>query len=49
MMNWAAFLRREAQAGGYEVLDTSNIPLEAAIGHVCALFEEPLVAGARSR
>ena len=26
MMNWAAFLRREAREGGYEVLDTTGMP-----------------------
>jgi dephospho-CoA kinase len=38
MMNWAALLRREAQAGGYDVLNTSNISLEEAVEHVCALL-----------
>jgi dephospho-CoA kinase len=41
MMNWAAFLRREAQADGYEVLDTSKISLEAGVEHVCRLLQEP--------
>jgi hypothetical protein len=36
MMNWAALLRREAQAGGYEVLDTSKLSLQEAVEHVCA-------------
>jgi RNase adaptor protein for sRNA GlmZ degradation len=36
MMNWAALLRREAQAGGYEVLDTSKLPLQEAVEYVCA-------------
>ena len=27
MMNWAAFLRREAIAGGYEILDTTDLSL----------------------
>jgi hypothetical protein len=38
MMNWAASLRREAQAGGYEVLNTSKLSLEQAVDHVCALL-----------
>ena len=38
MMNWAALLRREAQAGGYDVLDTSTISLEEAVEQVCALL-----------
>ncbi|MBI1361160.1 MAG: hypothetical protein GC155_12865 [Alphaproteobacteria bacterium] len=36
MMNWAAFLRREAREGGYEVLDTSGKTLEESVDHVCA-------------
>jgi dephospho-CoA kinase len=38
MMNWAAWLRREAQAGGHDVLNTSNISLEEAVEHVCTLL-----------
>jgi hypothetical protein len=38
MMNWAAFLRREAREGGYEELDTTNISLEKGVEHVCALL-----------
>jgi RNase adaptor protein for sRNA GlmZ degradation len=38
MMNWAAFLRREARDGGYEALDTSHISLEAGVERVCALL-----------
>jgi hypothetical protein len=34
----AAFLRLEAQAGGYEVLNTSTISLEEAVDHVCTLL-----------
>ena len=30
MMNWAAFLRREAQSAGCEILDTSNLPIAEA-------------------
>jgi hypothetical protein len=41
MMNWAAFLRREAREGGYEVLDTTKISLETGIERVCALLREP--------
>jgi dephospho-CoA kinase len=47
MMNWAAFLRREAQAGGYEVLDTSKVSLEASVEHVCRLLQEPTGLGNR--
>lgn len=38
MMNWAALLRREAQAGGYDVLNTSKLSLEQAVEHVCTLL-----------
>jgi hypothetical protein len=41
MMNWAASLRREAQAGGYDVLNTSNISLRQAVEHVCTLLRGP--------
>jgi hypothetical protein len=49
MMNWAAFLRREAREGGYELLDTTNISLETGVEHVCALLcgagrERPFVS-----
>jgi hypothetical protein len=37
-MNWAAFLRREAQMAGYEVLDTSKLSLEASVEQVCVLL-----------
>jgi hypothetical protein len=37
-MNWAAFLRREAQAGGYGVLDTSRLSLADCVDHVCRLL-----------
>jgi hypothetical protein len=36
MMNWAAYLRLEAAEAGYEVLDTSQVSLEASVEHVCA-------------
>jgi RNase adaptor protein for sRNA GlmZ degradation len=38
MMNWAASLRREAHAGGYDVLNTSKLSLEQGVEHVCALL-----------
>jgi dephospho-CoA kinase len=41
MMNWASLLRREAREGGHEVLDTSNLSLEAAVQHICALLLDP--------
>jgi len=46
-MSWAAFLRREAQAAGYAVLDTSKISLEAGVEHVCLLLREQ--TGSRNR
>ncbi|AUC99846.1 hypothetical protein [Bradyrhizobium sp. SK17] len=36
MMNWARYLRREANEAGYEVLDTSELPLERCVELVCA-------------
>ena len=36
MMNWAAYLRREAAQAGCETLDTSRLSLEACVEHVCA-------------
>jgi shikimate kinase len=38
MMNWARHLRREAQAAGCEMLDTSATSLEACVIHVMALL-----------
>jgi hypothetical protein len=35
MMNWAAYLRREAQQTGCEVLDTTDLSLEASVEQVC--------------
>ncbi len=42
VMNWAAVLRYEAQAGGYVVLDTSKISLLASVEHVRAHLRESL-------
>ena len=36
MMNWARHLRREAQAHGYEILDTSALPLNESVAYVLA-------------
>ncbi len=36
MMMWAAFLRREAQEAGCDVLDTSRLSLEHSVERVCA-------------
>jgi predicted kinase len=38
MMNWAKFLRAEAERAGCEILDTSHATLEACIERVCALL-----------
>ncbi|MCP3381821.1 AAA family ATPase [Bradyrhizobium sp. CCGUVB4N] len=35
MMNWAKFLRAEAEAGGFELLDTSKISIEDSVKYVC--------------
>lgn len=34
MMNWARFLRGEAEAGGFELLDTSGISLDESVEYV---------------
>jgi hypothetical protein len=34
MMNWAAYLRREAQASGLEILDTSHLSLKQSVDNV---------------
>ncbi|NTJ64105.1 AAA family ATPase [Agrobacterium rhizogenes] len=34
MMNWAAYLRREAQAFGFEILDTSHLSLKQSVDGV---------------
>jgi RNase adaptor protein for sRNA GlmZ degradation len=34
MMNWAAYLRREAREGGYQALDTSRLSIEVATERV---------------
>ena len=36
MMNWAEYLRREARAGGYDILDTSTLTLDRSVERVCA-------------
>lgn len=38
MMNWAKFLRGEAEAGGFELLDTSTISIEDSVEYVCELL-----------
>lgn len=35
MMNWAAYLRREAKVAGHEVLDTSRLSLAQCVERVC--------------
>jgi hypothetical protein len=34
MMNWAKFLRGEAEAGGFELLDTSKISIDESVEYV---------------
>jgi predicted kinase len=38
MMNWAAFLRREAVANGCEILDTSGLSLDESVRAVIGRF-----------
>jgi shikimate kinase len=40
MMNWAQYLRREAQAHGYEILDTSALPLHESVAYVLARLRQ---------
>jgi hypothetical protein len=35
MMNWAKFLRLEADASGADLLDTSKLSIEESVGYVC--------------
>jgi hypothetical protein len=35
MMNWAKFLRSEAEAGGFELLDTTKLSIEESLEYVC--------------
>jgi hypothetical protein len=41
MMNWAAYLRREANEAGCDVLDTSEISLEHSVAQTCAYLAPP--------
>jgi dephospho-CoA kinase len=40
MMNWARFLRDEAERGGHEVLDTSAKSLDMCVDLICRHFED---------
>jgi hypothetical protein len=40
MMAWAEYLRREAHAGGYDILDTSALKLDQSVNRVCAYLSE---------
>jgi RNase adaptor protein for sRNA GlmZ degradation len=35
MMTWAHYLRTEAESGGYEILDTSQLDVDACVKRVC--------------
>ena len=39
MMNWARFLRDEAEKAGFDLLDTSKISIEESVEIVCKLLE----------
>ena len=41
MMNWAAYLRREAKAAGCDVLNTSEVSLEHSVAQICAYLAPP--------
>jgi hypothetical protein len=38
MTNWAKYLRDEARDGGYEIIDTSCLPLAGCVQRVLAYF-----------
>ena len=38
MTNWARYLRGEAKDGGYEIIDTSALPLAGCVQRVLAYF-----------
>jgi hypothetical protein len=38
MTNWAKYLRDEARDGGYEIIDTSVLPLTGCVQRVLAYF-----------
>ena len=38
MMNWAAYLRREAKEGGHDVLDTTHLSLEKCVERICTVL-----------
>jgi hypothetical protein len=38
MSNWARYLRNEAKEGGYEIIDTSYLPLAGCVQRVLAYF-----------
>jgi len=40
MMNWAAYLRREAQEANCEVLDTTGVSLQSSVAQVRRYLEE---------
>jgi hypothetical protein len=41
MMNWAAYLRREASEAGCDVLDTSGLSLQHSVAQICAYLAPP--------
>jgi hypothetical protein len=49
MMNWARYLRHETQANGYEILDTSTLPLHESAAYVLARLRPNDMRSARSR
>ena len=39
MMNWAAYLRNEAQEHGFEIMDTSRMPIDKSVARLVGCFE----------
>jgi hypothetical protein len=38
MLNWARYLRGEAEYGGYEILNTAASPVESCVEQICRHF-----------
>jgi dephospho-CoA kinase len=43
MMNWAKFLRDEAERGGHEILDTSANTLDMCVERICRHFQDSAI------
>lgn len=39
MMNWATYLRREAEAGGHQIVDTNDLSVATSADQILAMFD----------